>query len=369
MTAATILVVDDVAVNRELLAGLLEANGYTVRMASNGTEALAHIAQSVPHLVLLDIIMPGMSGYEVCRAIRANPALEALPVVMITALDPAQERVKGLEAGADDFLGKPIHQAELLARVRSLLRIRSMHQRLEAQAAELAQLNDQLEQRVAQELERAQRLSRLKDYFSPRLAEVILSPENEALLETHRREITVLFCDLRGFTAFSETAEPEVVMKLLAEYLGEMGEEILRYDATLERVAGDGMMVFFNDPLPCPDPTASALSMALAMQRRATQLVDSWRRHEYELGFGVGVASGFATVGQLGFRGMTHYSAVGSVCNLASRLCDEAKAGQILTNRRTFAPVEDRFLAEEVGAFELKGFRRPVQILNITGAR
>lgn len=369
MNSANILVVDDVDVNRELLCGLLEANGFCVTTASSGAEALSHIGRSMPHLVLLDIIMPGMSGYEVCRAIRADPTLEALPVVLITALDPGIERVKGLEAGADDFLAKPINQAELLARVRSLLRIRLMHQRLEAQAAELAQLNGQLELRVAQELEKARRLSRLKDYFSPKLAELILSPENETLLDTHRREITVLFCDLRGFTAFSEAAEPEAVMGILSEFLGEMGEEILRFDGTLERVAGDGMMVFFNDPLPCDDPTGQALSMAIAMRTRAAQLVESWRRHEYDLGFGVGVASGFATVGRLGFRGMTHYSAVGTVCNLASRLCDEAKAGQILTNRRTYVKVEERFAAESVGDFELKGLRRPVHVMNVTGVR
>ncbi len=230
------------------------------------------LAAERPDLVLLDVMMPGMSGYDVCREIRADPAHAMLPVVLVTALDPAEERAKGLDAGADDFLSKPVSQAELLARVRSLLRIKSLYDELLRQRGELAELNRTLEQRVADGVSQLEKVSRLKRFFSPQLAELIVAGGADDPLKSHRREITVVFLDLRGFTAFTETADPEDVMAVLGEYHAAVGALVLDHEATLERFTGDGIMVFFNDPVPVPDPARRAARMAIAMQREVTRL-------------------------------------------------------------------------------------------------
>jgi DNA-binding response OmpR family regulator len=257
-TPAKILVVDDTPKNVKLLADVLSAKGYAVTTASSGAEALAKVEADEPDLVLLDVVMPEMSGYEVCRKIRENPATQILPVVMVTALDPGEERIKGLDAGADDFLTKPINQAELLARIRSLLRIKELYDTVQTQAAELSDWNKNLEHRVEEQVAQLERLGRLKRFFSPQLAEMIIAGGADDPLKTHRREITVVFLDLRGFTAFAETAEPEEVMGVLREYHAGMGKLILDHEGTLERFTGDGMMIFFNDPLPVPNPARSA---------------------------------------------------------------------------------------------------------------
>src|SRR5262249_36931733 len=261
-----------------------------VTAATSGTNALERIAQNNPDLVLLDVVMPGMSGYEVCKRIRDNPATATLPVVMVTALDPATERIKGIEAGADDFVTKPINQPELLARVRSLLRIRSLYDQLE-------DANRTLESRVREQVDQLERLGRLKRFFSPQLAELILKGGAEDPLKSHRRELTVVFFDLRGFTSFAETAEPEEVMSVLRDYHGELGQLILAHEGTLERFAGDGMMVFFNDPVPVPDPAQRAVKLAVAAQAKTRELTDRWRKLGFELDLGVGIAQGYATIG------------------------------------------------------------------------
>src|SRR3990170_818916 len=287
MSTPKILVVDDTPRNVKLLADLLGVKGYAVVTAASGAEALQKVEAERPDLVLLDVVMPGMSGYDVCRKFRENPATSVLPVVMVTALDPNQERVKGLEAGADDFLTKPINQAELLARIRSLLRIKEFHDTVQAQAAQLAEWNQTLEQRVQDQVTQLERLGRLKRFFSPQLAELIVAGGADDPLKTHRREVTVVFLDLRGFTAFAETAEPEEVMGVLREYHAEMGALILEHEGTLERFTGDGMMIFFNDPTPVSDPSARAVRMAVAMRDRvASRLVGKWRRRGYQLDLG-----------------------------------------------------------------------------------
>jgi adenylate cyclase len=357
---ARILVVDDTPVNLKLLADLLVAKGYDVVTATSGPEALARV--EAVDLVLLDVMMPGMSGYEVCRTLRANPATAMLPVVMVTALDPGQERVKGIEAGADDFLSKPIHQAELLARVRSLLRVKILWD-------QLGDLNRTLEARVAEQVGQLERLGRLKRFFSPQLAEAIVSGGAEDPLKSHRREVTVVFLDLRGFTAFAETAEPEEVMGVLREYHAAMGELILAHEGTLERFTGDGMMIFFNDPVPVPDPQERAVRMALAMRARVDDLARGWRKRGWELDFGVGIAQGYATIGAIGFEGRWDYGAIGTVTNLAARLCGEAQPGQILVPRRLHSMLEELIAAEPIGELSLKGFSRPVTAFNVTGLR
>ncbi len=359
---ARLLVVDDTPVNVKLLADLLAAKGYSVVTASAGPEALEKVEKGRPDLVLLDVMMPGMSGYEVCKKLRENPATAMLPVVMVTALDPAQERVKGIEAGADDFLTKPINQQELLARVRSLLRIKELHD-------QLTEWNQTLERRVQEQVAQLERLGRLKRFFSPQLAEMIVSGDAEDPLKSHRREVTVIFLDLRGFTSFAETAEPEEVMGVLREYHTEMGRLILEHEGTLERFTGDGMMIFFNDPVPVPDAAQRAIRMAVAMRERVDELLVKWRKRGYDLDFGVGIAQGYATIGAIGFEGRLDYGAIGTVTNMAARLCGEAKPRQILVSQRVFGAVEDLVEIEELGGLTLKGFSKPVSAFNVLGLK
>ena len=362
---AKILVVDDTPKNVKLLADILTVKGYTAVTAASGREALDQVEAERPDLVLLDVVMPEMSGYEVCRKIRENPATEILPVVMVTALDATQERIKGLDAGADDFLTKPINQGELLARVRSLLRIKELYDTVQAQAAQLSEWTKTLEQRVQEQLAQLERMGRLKRFFSPQLAELIVAGGAEDPLKTHRRDVTVVFLDLRGFTAFAETSEPEEVMGVLREYHAEMGKLVLQHEGTLERFTGDGMMIFFNDPVPVPNPAERAIRMALPMRERVGELTVKWRKLGYELDFGVGIAQGYATIGGIGFEGRWDYGAIGTVTNLASRLCGEAKPGQILISQRLLATIEDLVDVEGVGELSLKGFQRPITAYNI----
>jgi adenylate cyclase len=370
MSAPTrILVVDDLPQNVKLLADLLGAKGYAVSTASSGPEALLKVEGERPDMVLLDVMMPEMSGYEVCRKIRENPATGILPVVMVTSLDPAQERIRGLEAGADDFLTKPVNRAELLARVQSLVRVKQLYDTVQTQAAQLAELNKTLEQRVTDQVAQLDRLGRLKRFFSPQLAELIVAGDAEDPLRSHRREVTVVFLDLRGFTAFAETAEPEEVMGVLREYHAEMGQLILEHEGTLERFTGDGMMVFFNDPVPVSNPAERATRMALAMRDRVSDLRVKWKKRGVDLDLGVGIAQGYATIGAIGFEGRLDYGAIGTVTNLAARLCGEARPGQILVSQRLQGTVEELVETEAVGELALKGFSRPVSAFNVIGVK
>jgi len=363
-----ILVVDDTPLNVKILADLLTYNGYAVSTASSGAEGLAKVESEKPDLVLLDVMMPGMNGYEVCQKIRADAATSMLPVVMVTALDPTKERAKGLEVGADDFLTKPINQPELLARVRSLLRVKQYHDKVEAQATELAEWNHTLEERVQAQVAQIEQLGRLRRFFSPQLAQTILEGQDD-LLKPHRREVTVMFFDLRGFTAFTGSAEPEEVMSVLSEFHTVIGKMLQSYQGTLERFAGDGVMIFFNDPVPVPDAPEQAARMACEMRERFAELRADWDKRGHELDLGVGIAQGYATLGAIGFEGRWDYAAIGAVTNLAARLCGEAKPGQILTNRRTLGKLENLVEAESLGAMTLKGFLQPVDTFNILGLK
>jgi adenylate cyclase len=358
-----ILVVDDVPQNVRLLEAVLTAHGYSVTSASSGPEALEKVSAELPDLLLLDIQMPEMNGYEVCRRLRANPATEFLPVVMITSSD-TEVRVNALEAGADDFVTKPFDQQELLIRVRSLVRLKQYHDTIESQTAELAEWNRTLEARVDDQVEELEKMSRLRRFLSPTLAELILS-EGEEILESHRREIAVLFADLRGWTAFSANTEPEEVMGVIGEFHAAMGKLIQQFEATVGWFAGDGLMVWFNDPIPCPEPAARAVRMAVDMRRTMAELTAKWRKRGHELDFSVGISLGYATLGKIGFDGRFDYGAVGSVMNLASRLCDEAVPGQILASERIFAEVEHLVEAEPAGTYTLKGFTKPVNAYGI----
>jgi adenylate cyclase len=363
---ATILVVDDLPQNVRLLEAILAPRGYRVAAAPSGRAALEHVAAAPVDLVLLDILMPEMDGYAVCRVLRAQPSTSFLPVVMITA-SGEQEKVAAIEAGADDFIQKPFEQSELLARVQSLLRIKQYHDTIESQAAELAAWNRELEQRVREQVDALERMGRLRRFLSPQLAELVVSSGDESFLQSHRREITVVFCDLRGFTSFAETVEPEDVMAVLAEYLAALGDLVHRFDGTLERFTGDGMMVIFNDPLDCPDAPERAVRMALAMRGRVAELAEGWSRKDYDLDFGVGIAQGHATLGRIGFEGRWDYTAIGSVTNLAARLCAEAERRQILISQRVFSAIEDVVVVDALGELSLRGFSKPARAYNVIG--
>jgi adenylate cyclase len=361
----TILAVDDQPANLRLLDAVLSPRGYRVVHATSGEQALELLPSSGVDLVLLDIVMPGIDGYEVCRRIRSAPETAFLPVVMITA-SGHQEKKRAIEAGADDFVSKPFDQSELLARVASLARVKRYHDTITRQAAELAQWNAELEARVNTQLEELQRMKRLRRFLSPQVAELVINSGDDSFLGSHRREIVVVFCDLRGFTAFAESSEPEEVMAVLGEYHAALGELIFRYEGTLERFTGDGLMVFFNDPIPVDDPAQRAVEMALVMRDRVARLVEGWSRLGHDLGFGVGIAQGFATLGRIGYEGRFDYAAIGTVTNLAARLCGEADAGQVLVSQRVFSAVEELAVGESVGALELKGFSRPIRAFGVS---
>ena len=362
----TILVVDDQPQNIRLLDAVLTPRGYRVVSAKSGAEALDLLDSEQPHLVLLDIVMPGMDGYEVCRRIRENPDTAYLPIVMVTASE-SREKVRAIEAGADDFVAKPFDQAELLARVKSLVRIQRHQDTIRRQADELEQWNRQLEQRVASQVADLERASRLRRFLPPQMAELILDSGDESFLESHRREIVVVFCDLREFTAFAESAEPEEIMSVLSEYHAALGDLVFRFEGTLERFTGDGLMVVFNDPMPCDDPCLRAIRMAVAMRTRVHDLADSWSRHGHDLGFGVGIAQGYATLGRIGFEGRYDYTAIGSVVNLAARLCSAARSGQVLVTERVLTGARDLAVSTPVGDLELRGFSRPVRAFDVKG--
>jgi class 3 adenylate cyclase len=358
--------VDDLPQNVRLLEAVLSPHGFRVATASSGPEALDVLSKEHPDLVLLDILMPGIDGYEVCRRIRENPETAFLPVIMITA-SGAEEKIRAIESGADDFVNKPFDQAELLARVRSLVRVKRYHDTIENQAAELASWNRELEQRVQDQVEQLERVGRLRRFLPAQLADLIVSSGDESFLNGHRRDITVVYCDLRGFTAFAETAEPEDVWEILGEYHSALGDLIARFEGTLERFTGDGLVAFFNDPIPCDDAPLRSIRMALAMRQRVQDLAAGWQRRGHELAFGVAIAQGYATLGRIGFSGRFDYASIGSVTNLAARLCGEAAPWQILVTQRVNAATEDHVVSRFVGELSLRGFSRPVRAFEVSG--
>jgi len=364
-TPARILVADDTPANVRMLEKRLQHNGYDVVVARDGEEALAVAHATHPDLILLDIMMPKVDGIAVCRRLKGDPAFPFTPIIMVTAMADSKDVVAGLEAGGDDYLTKPVDQQALVARVRSMLRIKALHDTVQAQTAELARWNATLEERVARQVAELERVGRLKRFFSPQLAELIVRGGADDPLVSHRREVTVVFIDLRGFTAFAERAEPEEVMGVLREYHARMGALVLASEGTLERFTGDGMMIFFNDPIIVPDAVERAVRMTVAMRDGVDELAARWRKRGHELHAGLGIAQGYATIGAIGFEGRLDYGAIGTVTNLAFRLCAEAATGQILISQSVYAAAGDLIDAESIGELTLKGFQRPVAAYNV----
>jgi adenylate cyclase len=359
--SSKILVVDDQRSNVEMMAGVLRARGYTVHTALDGDQALEQVAAVGPDLVVSDILMPKIDGFQLCQRLRAAPQTALLPIILVTSLDAQAERIKGLESGADDFLSKPVNWEELFARVRSLLRIKALQDELKA-------INARLEDRVSEQVSQLERLSRLKRFFSKPVAEAIVAG-GEELLEPHRREITAVFLDLRGFTAFTDRADPDEVMDLLRAYHATLGKTVDEYGGTLEHFAGDGVMIFFSDPLPVDRPAEKAVGMALALQQAFTPISQAWAKLGHEVGLGIGIAQGEATLGVIGFEHRWEYAAIGNVPNLAARLCGVAHAGEIILDAQTEHDLTSFAETEPVGLLTLRGFSQPVAAFRLKSIR
>ncbi|MGO4831555.1 response regulator [Rhizobiaceae sp. 2RAB30] len=368
-----ILAVDDTPENLEILRLRLEANGYEVVTAADGEEGLAKSRDLRPDLILLDIMMPKLDGISVVRMLKADSSLRSIPVILVTAKSDTRDVIEGLDAGGDDYLTKPVDQKALLARVRSMLRQKALRDTVEDQArlledqtTQLEAWNRSLERKVADQVAEIERMGRLRRFLPVQVADLIISSgDGDAFLQSHRREVTVVFCDLRGFTAFAETAEPEEVMAVLGEYHTCLGDVIACHEGTLERFMGDGLLVVFNDPLPCVDHTQKAVRMASAMRDAIEGCSEQWRKRGYSLGFGIGIAQGHATIGRIGFDQRSDYAVIGTVPNLAARLCEEAKASQILVSQRVFGAIEPLVESVAIGELRLKGFQRPMPAYEI----
>jgi class 3 adenylate cyclase len=360
--AERILVVDDQRTNAEMVSGLLRNLGYEVDVALDGESGLELVRANGPDLVISDILMPRMDGYEFCRRLRANAATHLLPVILVTSADPQTERVKGIEAGADDFIAKPVNWAELFGRVKRLLHVKALQD-------EIRQLNAKLEERVRDQVAQLERLSRMKRFFSRAVAEAIVAPGGEALLEPHRREITAVFLDLRGFTAFTDRADPDEVLELLRAYHATLGRTVDEFGGTLEHFAGDGIMIFFNDPIEVDKPAERAVRMALALQDAFNPIAQAWTKLGHEVGLGIGIAQGETTLGVIGFEQRWEYAAIGNVPNLAARLCGSAHAGEIILDGQTERDIVAVAETEFVGALTLRGFQQPVPAFRLKSLR
>jgi class 3 adenylate cyclase/CheY-like chemotaxis protein len=365
-----ILAVDDTPQNLDLMARRLRSQGYEVATAADGEEALTRVVELEPDLILLDIMMPRLDGIETVRRLKVDAAYRHIPVILVTAKSDPRDVIEGLDAGGDDYLTKPIDHAALLARVRSMLRIKALHDTVQDQARELAAWNRLLGQRVAEQVEQIGRMERLRRFLPPQVADLVVAGRGGTdPLESHRRDVTVVFGDLRGFTGFAETAEPEEVIAVLREYHNGIGELVLKFEGTLERFVGDGVLVLFNDPLPQQDHAERAVRLSLHMRERIHALAEGWRRRGHELGFGIGVARGYATLGSVGFEHRQEYSVIGTVPNLACRLCGEAKPGQILLSQKVFASVHGKIEVVPVRELTLKGFHNPVPVFELVSWR
>lgn len=360
-----ILVVDDVPTNVAVLEAMLAPEGYEIVAAHSGRDALDVLASTPVDLVLLDVVMPEMDGIAVLRVIRGDPDTFSLPVLMVTAGD-ADPKIAALDAGADDFLQKPIDRPELLARVRSLLRLKGAHDTIAAQATELAALNADLSQRVAEQVGQIERLGRLLPFLPPQVAERLVDGD-ETVLDSHRAEIAVLVMGLTGFTAFETEAAPEEVIEVLRRLHDATGRLVHAHEGTVGSFVGDRVMVFLGDPVPRHRPALAAAHLGLAMKELVGGLSTLWRRAGNELGFHGGIALGYATLGTMGFEHRMEYGPVGPVVTRAHALCDAAGDNVLLLEQRARAAVEEDLMTEAFGDVAIAG--RPEAVFALTGTR
>lgn len=359
MVMDKVLVIAEGSREAGALAGPVTALNYEVRTAGSARAALESVRSGFPDLVVLDAGLRGNPGHETCRRIKAEAAGATLPVIMLLSSDNGEEREAGLEAGADDFLVKPTHREALVARVRTLLRAKTVIESATRQARELEQMNRSLTAQV----------HRLRRFFSPAVADVILNSEHAQMLESHRREIAVVCCDLRGFTAFAELASPEQTVAMLRDYHREVGNLIAEFEGTVDHVAGDGFLVFFNDPVECENPVFRAVSLSVAMRGRVSECIAEWRERGFEIGFGIGVDFGMASIGVIGCESLLGYAATGPTINLAARLCQHARDGEILVSSKVRTTLDAPASFEFVGDLAVKGFGRPVPAHNLVALR
>lgn len=355
----TIFVVDDTPFDIDVIEAAL-SGAYIVRSAVDGETALQAIEKEKPDLILLDIMMPGLDGYQVCERLKADADTRDIPVIFLTGKSEPADEARGFGMGAADYIAKPVSVPILLARIRTHLALHTAVRRLE-------ELNQSLEQHVAEGVARIERLDQLRRFFSPAVADILLTGQADVYLKARRREIVVVFLDLRGFTAFTESYGPDDVMRNLNEFYTAMGEIIIAYDGTVERFTGDGMMIFFNDPIEIPDPALRAVNMAVDMQARMAEIDVDWQQRGHDLRMGIGIAQGEATIGAIGFEGRHDYGAIGSVVNLAARLCGQAKGGQILCSGPVEANLQGKLKATPIPDLPLKGFAQPVKAFEISG--
>ena len=362
MTGGRVLVVDDTAFNRRLLVRLLTSIGHQAIEAEHGRAALDILRDpdvEPVDVVLLDIVMPEMDGYETLAILKADERLRDLPVIVISGVDELASVVRCIQMGAADYLPKTVAPEILRARIEASMAGKRLH---DLERETLAQ-----QTRMLATIDRQR--SELARFLSPQVAALVSSADGEAMLVGHRREITAMFCDLRNFTTFSEAAEPEEVLGFLRAYHGVMGPLIVEHEGTMEHFAGDGFMTFFNNPVLQPDHAARAVGLAVAMRERFAELSADWRKRGYVLEIGIGMATGYATLGRIGFEGRYDYGAIGPVIIQAARLSGEAGPREILISHRTYVAAEAVVDAEPAGDRFLKGFSRPIPVYAVAGMR
>ena len=359
-----ILIVDDLPDNVTMLAAHLRAKGYTTLKAYGGAEALRIVEEEDPDLILLDVNMPMIDGLEVCSRLKKNPKHRMIPVILVTAHSETADILRGFETGADDYLIKPFNYTEMLARVRSMLRIRDTQQMLMRVNGALEDLNRNLEQKVFDQVKELESVNRLRRFFSSQIVDSIVAGKND-VLRSHRSEITVVFLDLRHFTAFAESNSPEEVIATIREMHETVGPIIFEYGGTLERFTGDGIMVFLGDPEPMEDHALQSVKMAKRIQTAVEPLRTTWEAKAYGLGLGIGICTGVASLGTIGFEGRLDYAAIGSVTNLAARLCGRAEGGQILVSASTHEALEGALETRACGEIGFKGFSKPQAVYEV----
>jgi class 3 adenylate cyclase len=353
----TLFVIDDTQFNIDLIEATL-SDSYVVESCLDGESALQTIEKQPPDLILLDIMMPGMDGYEVCRRLKNNVKTRDIPVIFLTAKSDVDDETRGFDLGAVDYISKPLSIPILMARIKTHL---SFH----TAVRQLAELNQTLEMRVSDGIARIERLDQLRRFFSPAVVDLLLTDKADEYLRARRREIVVVFLDLRGYTAFTETHGPDAVMRALNEFHIAMGKIIMAYDGTVERFTGDGMMIFFNDPIEIPNPAERAVKMAIDMQKSMTQIDDEWQQRGHDMKMGIGITQGCATLGAIGFEGRRDYTAIGSVVNLAARLCGQAAGGEILCDEVVESHIRGQISATMIPELTLKGYAKPVKTFKI----